>query len=462
MRNPHSKRVLLVFPREKGIHFSNDTQYPFPILGLTLVAAFFPRDYQVKIVNEAIEEIDFDAPFDLVGITGLTCVTQRAYAVADRFRKRGVKVVLGGVHPSLLPEEAKEHADSVFIGEAESGLESLIKDFEAGQLKPFYKNRDWTDLMEMPIPRRELLNPRHKPFFKAVETTRGCLNHCEFCSVPIINGNRYRTRPLEEIDRELSSIIKKRGEYLFLTDDNVTAREDHAFGLFEIFKRHGVKWMGFATLQIAKNEKLLRKARESGCVSLFIGFESLHQQSLDGVSKRFVQAKELSDWTKTIQGHRIGIQGSFIFGFDEDDPTVFRKTVAFVQENNIELPNFSILTPFPGTPLRKRLEAERRIFDHDWSHYDMSHVVFRPKRMTVRELQEGYLWAQKYICAPRSILKRLLWGPRHHFFYFLISNFVLRKTQMEVINRIKTKELPFTPSPSRERDRVRGSGRSPS
>jgi radical SAM superfamily enzyme YgiQ (UPF0313 family) len=447
IRNPHSKKVLLVFPREKGIHFTNDTPYPFPIMGLTLIAALFPKDYEVRIVNEAVDEIDFDAPVDLVGITGLTCVIKRAYEVADRFREKGVKVILGGVHPSLLPDEAKDHADSVFIGEAEGVLETVIRDFETGTLRPFYKNRDWSDLKGMPVPRRDLLNTRYKPFFKTIETTRGCPNHCEFCSVPIINGKRYRTRPLEEIDRELSIIVKKKGEYLFLADDNVTAREDHALGLFEIFKRHGVRWMGFTTIKIAMNERLLRMAQESGCVSLFIGFESLRQESLDGVSKRFVPAGELSDLVKTIQAHHIGIQGSFIFGFDQDDPSVFKSTVEFVQKNNMELPNFSILTPFPGTPLRKRLEGEGRIFDHDWSHYDMSHVVFQPQRMSVRELQDGYLWAQKYICAPRSILKRLLWGPKHHFSYFLISNFVLRKTQMEVIHRIKKGELPYEGSP---------------
>jgi radical SAM superfamily enzyme YgiQ (UPF0313 family) len=447
IRIPHSKKVLLVFPREKGIHFTNDTPYPFPIMGLTLIAALFPKDYEVRIVNEAVDEIDFDAPVDLVGITGLTCVIKRAYEVADRFREKGVKVILGGVHPSLLPDEAKDHADSVFIGEAEGVLETVIRDFETGTLKPFYKNRDWSDLKGMPVPRRDLLNTRYKPFFKTIETTRGCPNHCEFCSVPIINGKRYRTRPLEEIDRELSIIVKKKGEYLFLADDNVTAREDHALGLFEIFKRHGVRWMGFTTIKIAMNERLLRMAQESGCFSLFIGFESLRQESLDGVSKRFVPAGELSDLVKTIQAHHIGIQGSFIFGFDQDDPSVFKSTVEFVQKNNMELPNFSILTPFPGTPLRKRLEGEGRIFDHDWSHYDMSHVVFQPQRMSVRELQDGYLWAQKYICAPRSILKRLLWGPKHHFSYFLISNFVLRKTQMEVIHRIKKGELPYEGSP---------------
>ncbi len=436
-RNPHLKKVLLIFPREKGIKFSNDTHYPFPILGLTLLASLFPKNYEVKIVNEAIEKIDFNAKVDLVGITALTCVIQRAYAVADRFRERGVKVILGGVHPSLLPEEAKEHADSVFIGEAEGLFEQSLKDLEKGELKPFYKNRNWSELGGLPLPRRDLLGRRYRPFFKAIETTRGCPNRCEFCSVPVINGKRYRVRPLEEVDRELSQIVKKEREYLFLADDNVTAREDYALGLFEIFKRHRVRWMAFTTIKIALNEELLKKAQESGCVSLFIGFESLLQENLDGVSKRFVNANELSNWVRTIQQHQIGIHGSFIFGFEGDDQSIFKRTVEFVQKNNIEIPSFSILTPFPGTPLQKRLEEESRIFDRNWAHYDMSHVVFRPKNMTVQELQEGYLWAQKYICAPRSILKRLLRGPKHHFFYFLMSNFVLRGAQMDVIHRIK-------------------------
>jgi len=435
------KKVLLIFPREKGIKFSNDTLYPFPMLGLTLLASLFPKDYEVKIINEAIEEIDFNANVDLVGITGLTCVIRRAYAVADRFRERGVKVILGGVHASLLPGEAKEHSDAVFIGEAEGRLEKILSDFEAGALKPFYKNQEWKDLRSLPLPRRDLLSRHYSPFFKAIETTRGCPNRCEFCAVPAMNGKRYRTRPLEEVNQELSFIIRKKGEYLFLVDDNVTARKDYALRLFEIFKRHAVKWMGFATIQIAKDEELLKRAQESGCISLFIGFESLLQENLDGASKRFVNTKELSDLIHTVQGHRIGIHGSFIFGFDGDDSTIFRKTIEFVQKNNIELPSFSILTPFPGTPLQKRVEEEGRILDRDWSHYDMSHVVFKPKKMTVQELQDGYLWAQKYACAPRSILKRLLWGPKHHFFYFLMSNFVMRGAQMEVIRRIKKGEI---------------------
>jgi Fe-S oxidoreductase len=237
------RKVLLIFPREKGIKYSNDTFYPFPMLGLTILASLFPKNYEVKIINEAIEKIDFNSKVDLVGITVLTCVAKRGYDVADRFRERGARVILGGVHPSLLPEEAKEHADSVFVGEAEGRLEKVLRDFEAGALQPFYRNEGWPDLKGMPIPRRDLLDKKYSPVFKAIETTRGCPNRCDFCSVPMISGKRYRPRPLDEVDQELSSIIQRRGEYLFVADDNVAAREDYAFGLFDIFKHHGVKWM---------------------------------------------------------------------------------------------------------------------------------------------------------------------------------------------------------------------------
>lgn len=406
------------------------------MIGLPLLAAYFPETYEVKILNEAIEPINFEMEVDLVGITALTCIAKRAYEVADGFRRRGVKVILGGVHPSLQPQEAKEHADAVVIGEAEGILGEILRDFEAGELKSFYQNHSLCDLKGMPLPRRDLLSKRYSPVFKAIETTRGCPHRCEFCSVPIINGKRYRMRPLEEVDRELSLIIKKPKEYLFITDDNIVANEDYALGLFEIFKRHQVRWMGFSTIQIATHEKLLQKARESGCISLFIGFESLLQENLNRVSKPFVQTDILSDLIRTIHGYGIGIHGSFIFGFDGDDLAIFQKTVNFVQKNRIDLPSFSILTPFPGTRLYQRLEEEGRIIDRNWSHYDMSHVVFQPKQMTVKELQEGYLWAQQYSCSPRSIFKRLL-GSRNHFFFFLMSNFALRGAQMDVIRRIK-------------------------
>jgi len=440
------KRALLIFPRERGKRVSTDTWRPFPMLGLTILASLFPKNWDVTVVNEAIEKVDLDAPVDLVGLTALTCVADRAYYLAEEFRKRGRTVAIGGVHASLLPQEAKAHADTVLIGEAEGVFPQLLADYEAGCLKPFYRSDTYFDLRKMPLPRRELLGSRYSRFFSSIETTRGCPNRCEFCSVPIINGMRYRTRSVSQIDSELSSIIGRRGEYLVLADDNVIAKPKFAAELFRVFKKYGVKWMGFCTLQIARNPELLANARESGCISLFIGFESLNQENLDGTRKTFMDTKELANLIKRIQDHEIGIQGAFIFGFDHDDKDVFRRTVDFVHETHIELPTFSVLTPFPGTPLRRRLEKEGRIFDNQWPHYDMSHVVFKPKRMSPRELQQGYLWAQKYCCSPRSILGRLLRGPRNHLRFFLMSNFVLRGAQMEIVNRLRDRQFDIDPS----------------
>jgi len=416
------------------------------MLGLTVLASLFPEDWDITILNEAIEKVDLDAEVDLVGLTALTCVADRAYFLADEFRKRGRTVVIGGVHASLVPQEAKAHADSVLIGEAEGIFHQLISDYEAGCLKPFYRSKNYFDLTNEPFPRRDLLGPKYSRFFKSIEITRGCPNRCEFCSIPIINGLQYRTRFISHIDSELSSIIRRRGEYLFLTDDNVVAKPKFAAELFRVFKKYELKWMGFCTLQIARNPDLLALARESGCISLFIGFESLNQENLDGARKTFVDTEELASLIKRIQDHGIGIQGSFIFGFDHDDKDVFKRTVDFVHETRMELPTFSVLTPFPGTPLRRRLEEEGRIFDNHWPHYDMSHVVFKPKLMSPEELQEGYLWAQKYCCSPRSILGRLIRGPKNHFLYFLMSNFALRGAQMEIVNRVGDPQSEVDPS----------------
>jgi len=425
---------------------STDTPYPFPIPGLTLLASFFPPQYGVKIVNEFLDEINFEEEVDLVGITALTTQVKRAYEIADRFRERGVPVVLGGVHATFMPEEAQAHADAVVLGEAELIMAQLIADFERGKLKHFYRADQLHDLHDLPEPRRDLLGKGYSPIFKVIETTRGCPNRCEFCAVPVIAGRKYRTRPLSDIDRELQSMVRREGEYIFIVDDNVIAQRSHATGLFELLNRYQVRWMAFATIEIAKDAKLLQLARESGCISLFIGFESLTKENLEGPKSRFQGIEDLQGFITRIHDNGIGIQGSFIFGFDHDDEGVFERTVEFIHLNRIELPTFSVLTPFPGTPLWERLNREGRIFDRDWSHYDMSRVVFVPTRMTPDQLQEGYLWAQKYSCAPRSILRRLLFGSRHHLGYFLLSNFVLRKAQMRVIKRLRS--IPFPASPS--------------
>lgn len=430
------KRCLLVYPRPRNGYATTDTPYPFPMVGLPIIASLLSPYYEVQIINEFLTPVDFSAEVDLVGITALTAVAPRAYEVADRFRQRRVPVIIGGVHATFMPEEAKVHADAVVIGEAEPVIDELITDLRAGRLKPFYRADALCDLSSLPPQRRDLLGKGYSPIFKVIETTRGCPNRCEFCAVPAIAGRKYRTRPIAQIAHELSTIVKKKGEYIFIVDDNVMALREHALALFEVLQGFGVKWMGFGTIEVARDRELLRRAAQSGCISLFIGLESLSKENLEGPKRRFRDERELAGLIKRIHDYGIGIQGSFIFGFDHDDPGVFERTVEFIHRNRIELPTLSILTPFPGTPLWVRLERQGRIFDRDWTHYDMSHVVFFPKGMSPEQLQEGYLWAQRYCCAPRSILQRVLLGRGGHRGYFLLSNFVLRRAQMRVIKSI--------------------------
>ncbi|MBW1972004.1 MAG: B12-binding domain-containing radical SAM protein [Deltaproteobacteria bacterium] len=436
------KKALLIYPYDKEKKKSADAIYPFPMLGLTMVAALFPPNWEVSIVNEAIEKVNFDQDLDLVGISALTCNVKRGYEIADKFRKEKIPVIMGGPHVAFMEEEVLSHADAVVVGEAELIFKELINDLDKGKLKKIYRSNGNIDLAHIPFPKRNLLHPKHLIFMNAIQTTRGCPNNCEFCAVSSMFGKKYRLRPLEEVDKELSTIIKKPSQRLMVIDDNILCKIDYARELFLLLKKYKVRWMGFSTIQIAKIPNLLHLAKESGCISLFIGFESLSKENLTGMKKGFVDPKELLDIIHRIQSEGIGIQGSFVFGFDHDDKEVFKRTIDFVQKANIELPSFSVLTPFPGTPLRIRLEQEGRIFDNNWSHYDMSHVVFFPKLMSPKELQDGYLWAQKYACAPRSILKRLLFGKRNHFFYFLLSNFALRSSQMNVVKRLKDREFP--------------------
>jgi radical SAM superfamily enzyme YgiQ (UPF0313 family) len=308
------KRVLLIYPRQKDVYMSTDTPYPFPNLGLTLLASFFPPQYKVRIVNEFLDEIDFVEEVDLVGITALTVQAKRAYEIADRFRERGVPVILGGVHATFMPDEAQKHADAVVVGEAELIMAQLIADWEKGALKPLYRAEKLHDLHDLPEPRRDLLGKGYSPIFKVIETTRGCPNRCEFCAVPVIAGRKYRIRPLADIDRELQSMVQKKGEYIFIVDDNAMAQRSHATGLFELLKRYGVRWWGFATIDVAKDAELLQLARESGCISLFVGFESLTKKNLEGPKKRFKGIQDLREFIRRIHDHGLGIQGSFIFG----------------------------------------------------------------------------------------------------------------------------------------------------
>ncbi|MDA3971837.1 MAG: radical SAM protein [Desulfobulbaceae bacterium] len=435
-----TKRVLFIFPREQGSQVSNDAVFPFPLLGLTQLASAFPDHYELTLVDESVRPVTGCEDVDLVCITSMTSTARRGYELGDLYRKRGVPVVIGGVHATILPDEAGGHASSIVIGEAEKIIPELLCDFEAGRLKPRYYAGDYTSLTEIKPPRVDLLNWRHRLFIASLQTSRGCPNTCDFCSVPQIFGRTLRLKSLETIKLELQAARKSRAKYMFVVDDNFTANRARARELMAVFKFYGFPWMGFSTLATAEDPAFLQELRDSGCISLFIGFESLLQPDSFVKNKKYADRAAVSRAVKTIHDAGIGIQGSFIFGFDHDRVSVFHEVVQFIQDNEIEVVNMNLLTPFPGTGLYDRFEAEDRLLHHEWPKYDMNHVVFQPKGMSAEELLQGYLWAVKYLASPTIILKRLSWR-RPNYTYFLTANFALHRAHTKMANRLWDKDV---------------------
>lgn len=434
------KTVLLVAPVAARSFMGGDFIYRLPPMGLMKVAAITPPGWQVRILDEKLERLDPDLNVDLVGITAMTPTARRAYEVADLFRRRGIRVVMGGMHVSNLPQEALQHCDSVLVGEAEALWPRLLADAENGTLQPIYSHQgDFPALSNQPRLDWEAMRPRRYLSLHFVETTRGCPHDCEFCSVTSAFGGRYRNRPLDEVEAELRSLRWFEGfltlkRCVFFVDDNIVSNRAHARELFARIADLKLKWFGQASVNIARDEEVLRLAQQSGCTALFIGFETLSDECLASVGKRFNRPGEYLEVVRKIHDHGIGIDGSFVFGFDEDDEGVFDRTLEFVLKAKLEIAYFSILTPYPGTRLYRRLVAEDRLLTRDWDYYDANHVVFRPKRLAPHRLLAGYEQVMKEFYSFPSILKRL-WGTTAYKNLFYPMNLGFRLSLLRMFKR---------------------------
>lgn len=378
--------------------------FRFPQLSLTIIAALTPEDVEVSITDENVESIDFDEDVDLVGITTLTATAPRAYDIADAYRQGGAKVVLGGIHASALPQEAIQHSDAVVIGEAEGCWHQLIADFKNNNLQPFYSSVARPNLNGLPLPRRGLLKKRAYLVSNTIQTTRGCPFDCSFCSVTNFFGRSYRTRPIQDVIREIRSL---QTHFVGFLDDNIVGNVRYAKQLFSALINEQIKWVGQASLTIANDHDLLKLIQKSGCKGLFIGFESLSSASLKEIGKPFHNVAKYKEDIAKLQDHGIAVLGAFIFGMDNDGPDVFERTVEFAQKSKLDLAQFGILTPFPGTPLYEKLEEEDRIITKDWTKYDIANAVFKPKLMTVDQLSQGTNWAWRQFYSYGSILERI-------------------------------------------------------
>jgi radical SAM superfamily enzyme YgiQ (UPF0313 family) len=437
-------KILLISP-ERERKKEEAFLFRLGFLNLPYVAAVTPSDVEVRIIDEAYEKINFDEKVDLVGITAQTPVAPRAYQIAEEFRKQGVTVVMGGVHASILPEEALQHVDTVLIGEAEATWPQLLNDFHQGRLQRIYRSNGWVEGNSIPVPRRELLN--HRLYFplKLLETTRGCPHRCNFCQVSRFFGNRYRTRPLQEITRELdvmfgpgpvmslwakrlfSSISKDlpyflKRRLLYIIDNNVVSNKQFTLGLLSLIKAYDLLWWGHAPVSIAADDKLLKLFAASGCIAINIGFESLSSVNLKRIKKGFNKPSHYSEAIRKIHGHGIGIMGTFIVGLDEDDPGVFQRIIDFIAENQLDWALAFIMTPYPGTESFERLEKEGRIMHRDWERYDSLNVVYQPLLMSAEELERGMRRIWKEIFSLRSIFHRVITPPRMHPLFYLPMN----------------------------------------
>jgi len=421
-------KIRLIDPTPKDPIMMQTTKdiksYWFARLSLTTVAALTPPEIEVAITDENVEPIDFNEETDLVGLTAMTMHAARAYEIADRFRARGITVVMGGLHASSLPQEAKEHVDAVVIGEAEGVWEKLLGDFQKGSLQPFYKSEHLCSFKAQPHPRQDLLKRKSYWTINCVQATRGCPFSCDFCSVAQFFGNTYRYRPVDEVVEEIKSLPPG---YFTFVDDNIMGKPSYAKELFQKLTPLKKKWTSQGSLTMAKDTTLLKMASESGCYALFVGIETLSQDNLSSMNKSINHVSQYEEAIKKIRDHGIMVVGSFIFGFDHDDEAVFERTVRFCEKNKIDLPIFFVLTPVPGTRLFQRMEKEGRILHKDWSKYNGANVVFKPKLLSEETLFNGYNWAFQEAYSYHSIAKRILIPPQKRVIPEMAVNYAFRR-----------------------------------
>lgn len=427
-------RVVLISPkgplyRHRGGIFGKSLRYK--PLTLTTLAALVPGELNVELtlIDEGIEDVPEGLEADLVGMTVITGTSKRAYELSEGFRRRGMKVVLGGPHVTLVPEDAQPHADAIVVGYAEETWPELLRDFARGEMKRRYEQGADLVLGGRPFAKRELLPKARFLTDNVFEATRGCVHDCDFCVVPSAWGRKPLRRPIPEVVREIEEHLSRRKgpRQILFVDLNLIASRSHAAELFTALTPLKVRWFGLSTVLIGKDDGLLELAEKSGCKGLLIGLESISPGNLALTRKGFNQPEEYAGLIAKLHGHGIAVQGCFTFGMDEDDESVFERTARFAVEAKIDLPRFAVVTPFPGTALYRRLESEGRILTRDWSLYDAQHVVFQPKRMSVEQLQKGterawriaYGWgamARRMMASPAPMLVRVATNLGYRFY----------------------------------------------
>ncbi len=394
-------KILLVNPIREGrgqsaVRFMNSTPLALPIL-----KALTPDDIEVKIVDENIESLNFDETFDLVGVTVMLHVSQRAIEIASEYRKRGTQVVFGGFFPTLWPDKALPHVDAIVSGEAEYVWRDVIEDAKTRSLKKIYRASQMADLKDVPFISKDFYTEQESYH---VETTRGCPYHCDYCSVTTFYGNKFRHR---EVDDVVKQVAECNDRFIFFVDDNITANPKYAKQVFKEIAPLNISWSGQFSINFAKDGELLDLAAESGCKMLFAGLETLNSDCLNEVGKEWAVPSKYPEFIQRVHDRNIGVYGSFMFGFENDTKDVFKQTLDFCEENQVDLALFGAMYPLEGSNTYKKLKEEGRLFEGNSKKFNGQYSTYIPKNMTPEELDEGLRWLWKQYYSKKSIKNRL-------------------------------------------------------
>lgn len=401
--------LLLITASAPGIRRARRSRVlNFQQITMPYLAARVPPGWQVTHIDEEAEDIDWSLKTDVVGITFHTPSAHHAYDLAAHFGSRGACVALGGPHVTLLPEEARQHADVIFIGEAEGLWEQFLTAFETGTQLRVYRQTGIVSLADAPMASKPMYH-RSDHTGGVLFATRGCPNRCDFCTIAVMYPHGFRKRPVAQVAAEYASF---QGKAIIFWDDNIAGDLEYAKELFDAIAPYRKWWSSQASIHAGRDDEFLEAAARSGCKQLFIGLESISQSSMAEARKAFNRVDEYGQIIARIHSHGIAVQAGIVFGFDNDTPEIFSKTVDFLEATGVQNATFNILTPYPGTPLFQRLEAEGRILTRDWRKYNArTDVVFQPKRMSGAELLAGYRYAYERFYSLPGIVKRLARSP---------------------------------------------------
>ena len=399
-------KILLVLPASgswRGIAKKksfNGKAFRFSMLSLLSVAALTPKEHEVTIIDEQVENTPFDKGFDLVGVSCMTATSRRAYEICKRFREKGIPTVLGGYHPTLNQEEATANADAVVVGCAYRAWQRLLKDLENGVLKSVYRG-DPKGQIPVTLP-RDLISHDDYVTVNATFATMGCTRGCRFCSVNCFHKGEFYTRPVRDLYMEVSRF---EDEFFILVDDNLTLDREHAFKICRALMPLNKKWVSQVSIELAEDKKLLDVMKRAGCIGVFTGLETFSEEALKEQEKGFNLPEKYRQAVDEFHHRGMFVEAGIVFGFDVHDVYVFRETLRMLDESGVDAIQVSIYTPLPGTPLYE--EMKHRIFDFNPDHYSFRKVVFYPEKMTPEELQQGTDWVIRKFYSPWRIIKRL-------------------------------------------------------